>query len=193
MGRLDKDTSGLLVVAKTPDAKTALGRQFFAKTTRREYVAVVWGVPSPPDGTVDTYIGRNVRDRLQMAVTDAEHGKHAVTHYHTLEDLGYVSVVRCVLETGRTHQIRVHMKHLGHPLFNDARYGGDQILRGLRSASYNHFIANCMEICPRQALHARTLGFVHPVTFQPMFFESPMPDDISALIQKWRKRNISGE
>lgn len=191
--RIDKDTSGLLVVAKTPDAKTALGRQFFAKTTRREYVAVVWGVPSPQGGTVDTYIGRNVRDRLQMAVTDAEHGKHAVTHYHTLEDLGYVSVVRCVLETGRTHQIRVHMKHLGHPLFNDARYGGDQILRGLRSASYNHFIANCMEICPRQALHARTLGFVHPVTFQPMFFESPMPDDISALIQKWRKRNISGE
>ena len=191
--RIDKDTSGLLVVAKTPDAKTALGRQFFAKTTRREYVAVVWGVPSPPDGTVDTYIGRNVRDRLQMAVTDAEHGKHAVTHYHTVEDLGYVSVVRCVLETGRTHQIRVHMKHLGHPLFNDARYGGDQILRGLRSASYNHFIANCMEICPRQALHARTLGFVHPVTRQPMFFESPIPDDMSALIQKWRRLSVQKE
>lgn len=185
--RIDKDTSGLLVVAKTPDAKTNLGRQFYAKTTRREYIAVVWGIPSPADGTVDTYIGRNIRDRLQMTVTDAEHGKHAVTHYYTVEQLEYVSVVRCVLETGRTHQIRVHMKHLGHPLFNDARYGGDQILRGLRSASYNHFIANCMEICPRQALHARTLGFVHPVTGQEMFFESPIPDDMTALIEKWRR------
>lgn len=185
--RIDKDTSGLLVVAKTPDAKTNLGRQFYAKTTRREYIAVVWGIPSPADGTVDTYIGRNIRDRLQMTVTDAEHGKHAVTHYYTVEQLDYVSVVRCVLETGRTHQIRVHMKHLGHPLFNDARYGGDQILRGLRSASYNHFIANCMEICPRQALHARTLGFVHPVTGQEMFFESPIPDDMTALIEKWRR------
>lgn len=185
--RIDKDTSGLLVVAKTPDAKTNLGRQFYAKTTRREYIAVVWGIPSPADGTVDTYIGRNIRDRLQMTVTDAEHGKHAVTHYYTVEQLDYVSVVRCVLETGRTHQIRVHMKHLGHPLFNDARYGGDQILRGLRSASYNHFIANCMELCPRQALHARTLGFVHPVTGQEMFFESPIPDDMAALIEKWRR------
>ncbi len=186
--RIDKDTSGLLVVAKTPDAKTHLGKQFFNKTTKREYVAVVWGCPNPADGRIEGNIGRNPKDRLQMTVfPDGNEGKHAVTHYHTIEPLGHVAVVKCVLETGRTHQIRVHMRHIGHPLFNDARYGGDQILRGERSASYKQFINNCMEICPRQALHARTLGFVHPETGEEMFFEAPVPVDMTSLIEKWRR------
>ena len=187
--RIAKDTSGLLVVAKTPDAKTFLGKQFFNKTTRREYVAVVWGVPEPPVGRVEGNIGRSVRDRLQMDVfaPDSGIGKHAVTHYELVEDLRHVAVIKCVLETGRTHQIRVHMKHIGHTLFNDARYGGDKTLRGERSASYNQFIRNCMDLCPRQALHARTLGFVHPVTRREMFFEAPLPDDMSQLIEKWRR------
>ena len=185
--RIDKDTSGLLVVAKTPDAKTDLGRQFFNKTTKREYVAVVWGVPSPASGTVSTNIGRDVRDRLKMTVypLDGEEGKRAVTHYEVTEPLGHVAVVKCVLETGRTHQIRVHMKHLGHPLFNDARYGGDIVLRGNTSAKYRQFITNCFAICPRQALHARTLGFVHPRTRQEMFFSAPIPPDMAALIDRW--------
>lgn len=186
--RIDKDTSGLLVVAKTPDAKTDLGKQFFNKTTKREYVAVVWGAPNPPAGRIEGNIGRNVRDRLQMDVfpPGSDQGKHAVTHYETIEPLGYVSVVKCVLETGRTHQIRVHMKHIGHPLFNDARYGGDQILRGQKTARYQQFIRNCFEICPRQALHARTLGFRHPKTNQDMFFTAELPSDISQLIQKFQ-------
>lgn len=186
--RIDKDTSGLLVVAKTPDAKTHLGRQFFNKTTRREYVAMVWGVPDPPEGRIEGNIGRNERDRLQMAVYPPGdvRGKHAVTHYEVLEALQHVAIVRCVLETGRTHQIRVHMRHIGHTLFNDARYGGDMPLRGLRSASYNAFIANCFAACPRQALHARTLGFVHPSTGREMFFTSDIPADMSALFDRWR-------
>lgn len=186
--RIDKDTSGLLVVAKTPDAKTHLGRQFFNKTTRREYVAMVWGVPDPPEGRIEGNIGRNERDRLQMAVYPPGdvRGKHAVTHYEVLEALQHVAIVRCVLETGRTHQIRVHMRHIGHTLFNDARYGGDVPLRGLRSASYNAFIANCFAACPRQALHARTLGFVHPTTGREMFFTSDIPADMSALFDRWR-------
>lgn len=186
--RIDKDTSGLLVVAKTPDAKTHLGRQFFNKTTRREYVAMVWGVPDPPEGRIEGNIGRNERDRLQMAVYPPGdvRGKHAVTHYEVLEALQHVAIVRCVLETGRTHQIRVHMRHIGHTLFNDARYGGDVPLRGLRSASYNAFIANCFAACPRQALHARTLGFVHPSTGREMFFTSDIPADMSALFDRWR-------
>lgn len=185
--RIDKDTSGLLVVAKTPDAKTHLGKQFFNKTTRREYVAVVWGVPQPADGRIEGNIGRNPKDRMQMAVMeDPSMGKHAVTHYSLVENLGYASVVRCRLETGRTHQIRVHMRHIGHPLLNDARYGGDEVLRGERSASYMQFIRNCFEVCPRQALHARTLGFVHPVTGEEMFFEAPVPADMTAMIEKWR-------
>lgn len=191
--RIDKDTSGLLVVAKTPDAKTHLGRQFFNKTTRREYVAVVWGIPDPPVGRIEGNIGRNERDRLQMAVYPPgdERGKHAVTHYEVLERLGHVSVVRCVLETGRTHQIRVHMRHIGHTLFNDSRYGGDTPLRGLRSASYNSFVTNCFATCPRQALHARTLGFVHPDTGQEMFFTSDIPADMTALIERWRNYSAS--
>ena len=186
--RIDKDTSGLLVIAKTPDAKTNLGRQFFNKTTKREYVAVAWGVPEPAQGRIEGNIARDVRDRLCMAVYDPASGigKHAVTHYNVIEDLGPVSVVKCVLETGRTHQIRVHMRHIGHPLFNDARYGGDRILRGERSASYRAFIENCKAVCSRQALHARTLGFVHPETGQEMFFEAPIPADMTDLIDRFR-------
>jgi len=187
--RIDKDTSGLLVVAKTPDAKTNLGKQFFNKTTERKYVSVLWGVPDPMHGTVDAPIGRDVRDRLRMAVvTDPALGKHAVTHYSVIEDLGPVSVVECVLETGRTHQIRVHMSHIGHPLFNDARYGGDKILRGDISGAYRSFVHKCFECCPRQALHAMTLGFKHPHTGEFMRFETPIPADMSALIDSFRHR-----
>ena len=186
--RIDKDTSGLLVVAKTPDAKTHLGKQFFNKTTKREYVAVVWGRPDPADGRIEGNIGRSLRDRLQMDVFPAgDYGKHAVTHYHTIEPLGPVTVVKCVLETGRTHQIRVHMRHIGHPLFNDARYGGDKILRGVPSATYKAFVEKNFQICPRQALHARTLGFVHPETGEEMFFSCPVPDDMTAMIDRWRQ------
>lgn len=185
--RIDKDTSGLLVVAKTPDAKTHLGKQFFNKTTRREYIAVVWGVPDPLSGRIEGHIGRSLKDRLQMAVfTDGSQGKHAVTHYDVLEPLGYASVVRCRLETGRTHQIRVHMKHIGHPLLNDSRYGGNEILRGERTAKYKQFIENCFKICPRQALHARTLGFQHPRTGKEMFFECDVPADMTSMIEKLR-------
>ena len=185
--RIDKDTSGLLVVAKTPRAKTSLGKQFFDKTTKRQYIAVVWGEMKEPQGTVTGNIGRSLRDRLQMCVfPDGDMGKHAVTHYTTLENLAHVAVVRCRLETGRTHQIRVHMKHIGHPLFNDERYGGDQVLRGYKTASYATFIKNCFKLCPRQALHAKTLGFVHPVTGMQMDFDSPLPPDMTALIDKWR-------
>ncbi len=186
--RIDKDTSGLLVVAKTPEAKTHLGSQFFHKTTRREYVAVVWGDFSEKEGTIVGNIARNPRNKLQMAVMeDPNIGKHAVTHYRVIESFGYVSVVKCVLETGRTHQIRVHMLHKGHPLFNDARYGGDRILKGTTFAKYRQFVENCFAICPRQALHARTLGFVHPRTGEEMDFESPVPQDMTALIEKWRE------
>lgn len=187
--RIDKDTSGLLVVAKTPEAKTHLGAQFFAKTTKREYNALVWGIPTPERGTVESMIGRNPKDRLQMAVLpdDDINGKHAVTHYEVLEPLTHVALVRCVLETGRTHQIRVHMRHLGHPLFNDARYGGDKVLRGVPSSTYRRFIEGCFEACPRQALHARTLGFVHPKNGQEMFFTAPLPADFEALLARWRK------
>ena len=185
--RIDKDTSGLLVVAKTPDAKTCLGLQFYNKTTRREYNALVWGRVEHDRGTVVGDIGRNPRDRMLMAVLPDGEGKHAVTHYEVMERLGYVTLVRCVLETGRTHQIRVHMRHIGHTLFNDERYGGHEILRGNTTASYRQFIHNCFELCPRQALHAKTLGFVHPRTKQEMFFSSELPEDMAALIDKWRK------
>ena len=185
--RIDKDTSGLLVVAKTPDAKTHLGLQFYNKTTKRKYNALVWGVVENNEGTIEGNIGRNPKDRMQMAVlSDPAQGKHAVTHYRVLERLGYVTLVECVLETGRTHQIRVHMKHIGHPLFGDERYGGMEILRGERSATYKAFIQNCFKTCPRQALHARTLGFVHPKTKQQMDFTSDLPQDLEQLIQKWR-------
>lgn len=187
--RIDKDTSGLLVIAKTPEAKTLLGKQFFEKTTRREYVALVWGDFDNDSGTIEGNIARNPRNRLQMCVTDdPEVGKHAVTHWQVLERFGYVTLVKCVLETGRTHQIRVHMLKEGHPLFNDERYGGDKILRGETSSAYRQFIANCQAVCPRQALHARTLGFRHPVSGKEMDFEAPIPPDMTELIARWRRR-----
>ena len=182
--RIDKDTSGLLVVAKTPDAKTSLGLQFYNKTTKREYNALVWGIVEQDEGTITGNIGRNPRDRMQMAVmTDPEQG---VTHYQVLERLGYVTLVKCVLETGRTHQIRVHMKHIGHTLFNDERYGGHEILKGTHFSKYKQFVNNCFEICPRQALHAKTLGFVHPRTGEEMFFTSELPEDMTCLLERWR-------
>jgi 23S rRNA pseudouridine1911/1915/1917 synthase len=186
--RIDKDTSGLLVIAKTPDAKTLLGAQFFNKTTHRSYNALVWGNFVEDEGTIEGNIGRDPKDRLRMTVfpKDSETGKPAVTHYRVLERYGYVTLVECVLETGRTHQIRAHMKHIGHPLFGDERYGGTEILRGERSSAYKAFVNNCLKLCARQALHARTLGFVHPVTKQQMDFSSEWPADLAALIEKWR-------
>ena len=185
--RIDKDTSGLLVIAKTPDAKTNLGIQFFNKTTKRKYRALVWGVVEQEEGTIVGNIARNPRDRMQMAVmSDPTVGKHAVTHYRVLERLGYVTLVECILETGRTHQIRVHMKHIGHVLFNDERYGGHEILKGTHFSKYKQFVNNCFDTCPRQALHAMTLGFVHPVTGEEMYFTSELPDDMTRLIEKWR-------
>lgn len=186
--RIDKDTSGLLVVAKTPDAKTKLGVQFFNKTTRRRYNALVWGNLENEEGRIEGNIARNPKDRMQMAVfpPDSGIGKHAVTHYRVLERFGFVTLVECILETGRTHQIRVHMKHIGHPLFNDERYGGDQILRGTQSSSYQAFIRNCYAICPRQALHAKTLGFKHPKTGKEMDFTSELAEDMQKLLERWR-------
>lgn len=185
--RIDKDTSGLLVVAKTPIAKTKLGLQFFNKTTHRSYNALVWGNFNEDEGRIEGNIGRDPRDRLRMNVfpSDSEIGKSAVTHYRILERFGYVTLVECILETGRTHQIRAHMKHIGHPLFGDERYGGTEILRGQRSSTYKAFIQNCFKACNRQALHARTLGFVHPTTGRQMDFTSDLPNDMRQLIDKW--------
>ncbi|MDR1523730.1 MAG: RluA family pseudouridine synthase [Tannerella sp.] len=186
--RIDKDTSGLLVIAKRPEAKTNLSLQFFNKTTQRKYVALVWGVPKEPEGRIEGNIGRDPHDRMVMTVfPGGEQGKPAVTHYRILEKFGYVSLVECRLETGRTHQIRTHMKHIGHPIFNDGRYGGNAILKGLQSSGYKQFIHNCFEICPRQALHAKTLGFAHPATGEEMFFDSEMPPDMQQLTERWRK------
>ena len=187
--RIDKDTSGLLVIAKTPEAKTELGAQFFNHDTHRSYNALVWGNFCEETGRIEGNIGRDPKDRLRMAVfpPGSETGKSAVTHYRVLERFGYVTLVECRLETGRTHQIRAHMKHIGHPLFGDERYGGTEILRGERTASYKAYIQNCFKLCPRQALHARTLGFVHPVTGQQMDFTSDLASDMEALLDKWRK------
>ena len=185
--RIDKDTSGLLVVAKTERAKNNLSLQFFNKTTKRRYQALVWGCPKEEDGTITGHIGRSLKNRQVFTVfPEGEYGKHAVTHYKVLEDLGYVSLVECRLETGRTHQIRVHMKHINHPLFNDSNYGGDVILRGTTFTKYKQFVNNCFEICPRQALHAKLLGFVHPVSGEEMIFESELADDMQQLVEKWR-------
>ena len=189
--RIDKDTSGLLVVAKTPEAKTDLCRQFFVKSTKREYLALVWGNFTEEEGRIEGNIGRDPRNRLLMTVLPPDNptGKPAVTHWRVEERFGPVTLVRCRLETGRTHQIRVHMKHIGHTLFADEVYGGCEILRGEKSASYKAFIHNCLALCPRQALHARTLGFRHPETKEEMFFECPVPEDMTQLIEKWRRKS----
>ena len=190
--RIDKDTSGLLVIAKTEEAMLHLTQQFFYKTTQREYIALVWGNIEEDEGTVRGHIGRHLKDRLQMDVfPDGSHGKEAVTHYKVLERFGYVTLVSCRLETGRTHQIRVHLKHIGHTLFNDERYGGDKILKGTTFAKYKQFVENCFAVLPRQALHAKTLGFEHPVTHEFMSFDSELPDDMQACIEKWRSYKLT--
>ncbi|MFT5102844.1 MAG: 23S rRNA pseudouridine1911/1915/1917 synthase [Candidatus Latescibacterota bacterium] len=188
--RIDKDTSGLLVVAKTEIAMTHLAKQFFNKTTEREYVALVWGSVVEDEGSIEGHIGRHPKNRLQNTVflgEDAdEKGKAAVTHFKILESLGYVTLLSCRLETGRTHQIRVHLKHIGHTLFNDERYGGEKILKGTTFTKYKQFVENCFKVLPRQALHARTLGFEHPVTGKMLRFEAPVPEDMEACLEKWR-------
>jgi len=185
--RIDKDTSGLLVIAKTEQAMQNLASQFKARTTDRLYDALVWGNLEEDSGTIEGNIGRHAKDRMQMAVfEDGSQGKHAVTHYKVLEKFLYVTLVECKLETGRTHQIRVHFKHIGHPLFNDERYGGNEILKGTTFTKYKQFVENCFQACPRQALHAKTLGFSHPMTGERMFFEAPIPADMVELLEKWR-------
>jgi 23S rRNA pseudouridine1911/1915/1917 synthase len=187
--RIDKDTSGLLVIAKTEDAMAHLSKQFFDKTSEREYVALVWGNVEEDEGRIEGNIGRHPKNRLQNTVyegEDAEKGKPAVTHYKVLERFGYVTLVSCKLETGRTHQIRVHLKHIGHTLFNDERYGGERILKGTTFTKYKQFVENCFKILPRQALHAKTLGFIHPKTGEKMSFDTEIPEDIQACIEKWR-------
>lgn len=185
--RIDKNTSGLIVVAKNAFAKAHLSSQFFHKTTKRQYVALVWGQIEENEGRIEGNIGRSLKDRMQMTVfPNGDHGKTAVTHYKVIERLGYVTLVECKLETGRTHQIRVHMKYIGHTLFNDERYGGNDILRGTNFAKYKQFVQNCFAICPRQALHAQTLGFVQPSTGEELMFEAPLPDDITSVTEKWR-------
>ena len=186
--RIDKDTSGLLVVAKTEEAMTHLAKQFFDKTSERKYMALVWGDFEEDQGTVKGAIGRHPKNRLQMTVfEDNSQGKEAITHFKVLERFGYVTLLECQLETGRTHQIRAHMKFKGHTLFNDARYGGDKILKGTSFTKYKQFVENCFSLLPRQALHAKTLGFIHPETQEKMQFDSPMPDDLESALQKWRQ------
>jgi 23S rRNA pseudouridine1911/1915/1917 synthase len=188
--RIDKDTSGLLLVAKNPDAKTDLSLQFYNKTTKRKYWTLVWGNVKQDEGRIEGNIGRNPYDKMKMMVfPNGDLGKPAVTHYKVLERYGYATLVECRLETGRTHQIRVHMKYIGHTLFNDERYGGDEILRGYHHSKYRQFIYNCFAVCPRQALHAKTLGFIHPKTKEEIFLDSPIPDDMMQLIEKWRNFN----
>lgn len=185
--RIDKDTSGLLVVAKTEVAMTYLAKQFFEKTSEREYIALVWGNVEDDSGTIEGNIARHPKNRLQMTVfPEGDEGKEAVTHYKVIERLGYVTLVSCKLETGRTHQIRVHMKYIGHTLFNDERYGGDKILKGTTFTKYKQFVDNAFKILPRQALHAKTLGFEHPTTKEFMQFNSELPEDMVQCIEKWR-------
>lgn len=192
--RIDKNTSGIVIIAKTELAMTRLAKDFFDHTIDRKYVALVWGNLKEDSGTITGNIGRDLKNRKVMNVfADGSHGKSAVTHYKVLERFGYVTLVECKLETGRTHQIRVHFKHIGHPLFNDNEYGGDIILKGINTAKYKQFIQNCFDLLPRQALHAKTLGIKHPITGKQMFFESELPDDMKALIEKWRKYSASKE
>ncbi len=186
--RIDKGTTGLMVACKNEHALAHLAKQFFDHSVTRKYQALVWGNFDEPEGTIDEYIGRNPNNRLQMHVfRDGEGGKHAVTHYKVLEDLYYVSVVECMLETGRTHQIRVHMKHIGHTLFNDDRYGGDKVLKGTVFSKYKTFVQNTFKLIPRAALHAKTLGFDHPTTGERMLFDSELPDDFQQALDRWRK------
>ena len=185
--RIDKDTSGLLVVAKTEKAMTHLAKQFFDKTSQRSYYALVWGDVKDDTGTIEGHIGRDLKNRLLMTVfPDGDQGKEAITHYEVVERFGYTTLVRCRLETGRTHQIRAHMKHIGHTLFGDARYGGDNILKGTTFTKYKQFVDNCFKLLPRQALHAQTLGFVHPISGKSMSFEAPLPNDMLTALDKWR-------
>lgn len=186
--RIDKNTSGLLVLAKTDKAMRQLAKQFFDHTVKRQYVALVWGDVENDTGTIIAHVGRHLRFRkLFEAYPEGDHGKDAITHYKVLERFGYVTLVQCVLETGRTHQIRVHMKHIGHPLFNDDFYGGDKIVKGTIYTKYKQFVDNCFQICKRQALHAKTLGFIHPTTGEEIFFDAPLPEDMEQVIEKWRK------
>jgi 23S rRNA pseudouridine1911/1915/1917 synthase len=190
--RLDKNTSGILVIAKNEYSLNRLSKQFYDRTTDRKYNALVWGIPDPRKGTITGNVGRSIKDRKIMQVfKDETEGKTAITHYNVLEDFGYISLIECKLETGRTHQIRVHFSHIKHPLFNDEEYGGDQILKGTTFTKYQQFIKNCFKILPRQALHAKSLAFNHPVTGKRLFFDSDLPDDMVQVIDKWRKY-ISG-
>jgi len=185
--RIDKDTSGLLLISKNERAMTWLAKQFFEHTITRKYIALVWG-DLPEDGTVTGYIGRSYNDRRVMSIYDTEEkGKWSVTHYKVLERLGYVTLIECQLETGRTHQIRAHMKHIGHPLFSDAIYGGDKILKGTVFSKYRQFVDNCFAMMPRQALHAQVIGFKHPTQKKNMLFEAPLPEDFQSVLDKWRK------
>jgi 23S rRNA pseudouridine1911/1915/1917 synthase len=185
--RIDKNTSGLVVISKNEKALTHLAKQFYDRTIKRRYVALVWGDFDTEEGTVTGHIGRNQTDRKSMEVyPDGDHGKHAVTHYKVLERLGYLTLVECRLETGRTHQIRVHMKYIGHPLFNDETYGGKRILKGTTFAKYKLFVERCFEMIPGQALHARSLGFIHPSTGKEMYFEAPLPEGFASLVEKWK-------
>ncbi len=185
--RIDKNTTGLIAVAKTAEAAAHLAKQFFNHTVQRKYIALVWGNIEKDSGTIEAHVGRHQRHRKMFdAYPEGENGKHAITHYKVIERFNYVTLVECKLETGRTHQIRVHMKHIGHTLFNDAEYGGDKILKGTIYSKYKQFVDNCFEVCPRVALHAATLGFVHPKTNKEMFFEAPLPDDMKLLVEKWK-------
>jgi 23S rRNA pseudouridine1911/1915/1917 synthase len=184
--RIDKDTSGLLVIAKTEKAMTSLAKQFFDHSIERTYQAIVWGVPDPPQGTINVNVGRSLKDRrVTTAFPEADFGRHAITHYKLLQDLRYVSLIECKLETGRTHQIRAHMKYLGHPIFNDATYGGNEPLKGTVFSKYKQFVDNCFKIIPRQALHAKTLGFIHPASGEHLQFDSELPDDFKEVLDKW--------
>ena len=189
--RIDKNTSGLIVIAKKQKVMSELAKQFFNHTVHRRYVAVVWGNFDEPEGTITGHVGRHLNQRKLFTVyPEGDHGKEAITHYKVMENFNYVTVVECRLETGRTHQIRVHMKYKGHPLFNDEFYGGDKIVKGTIYTKYKQFVDNCFAICPRQALHAKELGFIHPVTKKEMMFISDLPEDMTALIEKWRKYSM---
>jgi 23S rRNA pseudouridine1911/1915/1917 synthase len=185
--RIDKDTSGVMLIAKNEESQTRLSKQFFYHTIDRKYWAIVWGDIKEDEGTITGHIGRSAKNRKVFTVfPEGDHGKHAITHYKVIERLGYVTLIECVLETGRTHQIRVHLKYIGHPLFNDENYGGDEILKGTTFTKYKQFVSNCFKICPRQALHAKSLGFIHPINGNPVYFESVLPADMTELIAKWR-------